>query len=201
MNPGLAALLTTLVVLGGCQTLPLEPDGLSFAERRDRLEAMPSWQIRGRIAIDTGEDAYQGRFNWWQDRDSLSLLIRGPFGAGSVEIAGTVDELTVRARGDTWVLNDAETELSALLGWWVPVASLKDWLLGYPDANYDARTVMAGTVLGGLEQRAWRLDYSEYQNAHGVLVPRRIDLRYESLRLVVTIDDWTYPEDTEERLN
>lgn len=188
-------------VLAGCATLPAD-DGLSFPERRDRLSGIEHWEMRGRIAIDTGQDAYQGRFNWWQEANNLSLLIRGPFGAGSVEISGDAAALTVRSRGDQYQLTDPEIELSELLGWWVPVTSLKSWLLGMPDQAYESRPAYSGDkVLERLEQRAWLLEYTDYQVADGLLVPRRIELRHDTLRLIVTIDTWSAADWQQARLN
>jgi outer membrane lipoprotein LolB len=196
----LAAAIT--LVIAGCATLPEETDGLTYKERRERIDALAYWEIRGRIAIDTGQDAYQGRFSWWQDGNRLTLLVRGPFGAGSVEISGTAEELLVRTRKESWVLRDPEIELSRLLGWWVPVTSLKWWLFGVADANFDdSRSEIANGVLEQLEQRDWRLDYDRYQLANGVLIPRTIDMRHASLRLVVTVDSLNTEASEARRLN
>jgi outer membrane lipoprotein LolB len=190
------------LVIAACATLPEETDGLSYSERRERIDELMYWEIRGRIAIDTGENAYQGRFSWWQDGERLTLLIRGPFGAGSVEIAGTAEELLVRTRRESWILRDPEAELSDLLGWWVPVTSLKWWLFGVADANFDdSRSAIANGVLERLEQRDWRLDYDRYQLAAGVLIPRTIDMHHASLRLVVTVDSLSTEASESRRLN
>jgi outer membrane lipoprotein LolB len=105
--------------------------------------------------------------------------------------------LKVTARGETRTLTDPETELSELIGWWLPVASLPHWLLGFPDRAFPATTEpgVDGT-LAALEQRLWRVAYPMYQLAPlagiatGVLVPRRIDLAHGVLTLRLTIDDW-----------
>ena len=80
------------MLLGGCVTPP-ETDvaastGQTFAERESRLRSVRNWEMRGRIAVDTGDDAWQGRFTWWQDADALRLLIRGPLNSRPVEITG-----------------------------------------------------------------------------------------------------------------
>jgi outer membrane lipoprotein LolB len=115
-----------------------------------------------------------------------------------MQVAGTPNGLTVTSRGDTRVLEDPETQLSELMGWWLPVGSLHAWLLGLPDSQYEARTEpgVDGT-LAALEQRLWRVAYESYQLAgasaadpDAVLVPRRIDLEHGELRLRLTIDDW-----------
>jgi outer membrane biogenesis lipoprotein LolB len=97
----------------------------------------------------------------------------------------------VRARGETWELTDPESELSALLGWWLPVRSFSAWLLGFPDPNFAADTTIGpDDALQSLEQRRWSLNYESYRLADGVLVPRRIDLAHQDLELRVIVDRW-----------
>ena len=69
-----ARALAACALLQGCANLPLGSDGLSQEERRLRLEAVDRWQVRGRLAVDTGERAFQGSFNWQQEQDALTLL-------------------------------------------------------------------------------------------------------------------------------
>ncbi len=177
--------------LSGCAHAPVGQDERSFPERQSYLEQLDGWDVRGRIAVDTGERAFQGRFQWQQTADSLDLSIRGPFGAGILQITGPSDHLTVRARGETQELTDPETELSALLGWWLPVTSLGSWLLGFPDPGFPAETSLGpDDALQSLEQRRWRLTYESYQLTDGVLLPRRIDLAHQNLELRVIVDRW-----------
>ena len=187
-----SALPGAAIVLAACVHLQVADDGLGYDERRELLESLSGWEMRGRLAVDTGERAFQGRFAWRQDSDRLALSVRGPFGAGSFEIAGSPEAMTLRARGESWTLADPETELSDVIGWWVPVGSLKAWLIGVPDRLFDARPQFdPDGQLVALEQRQWRLDYGAYQLADGVLVPRRIELTHDALRLSLTVDDWT----------
>lgn len=190
MKPALA-LLGAVIALAGCGTLPVADDGLRYDERRARLESLSGWEMRGRLAVDTGERAFQGRFQWRQDEDRLQLSVRGPFGAGSFEVAGSPQAMTLRARGESWTLVDPETELSDLVGWWVPVASLNAWLLGLPDGLFDARPQFdRDGRLVALEQRLWRLEYGGYELVEGLLVPGSIDMSHDALRLSLTVDDW-----------
>jgi outer membrane lipoprotein LolB len=184
----------------GCARLPVVSDGLSFDEREARLAATDSWEMRGRLAVDTGERAFQARFRWRQAGDDLRLTVRGPLGSGSFEVSGSPDAMTVLTRGETRVLTDPEHELSVLFGWWLPVTSLPHWLIGLPDDGYAARTDFAvGGTLAGLEQRQWRIDYAEYQLTGGILVPHRLTLANEPLHLELTIDTWQPAEpDTEQ---
>jgi outer membrane lipoprotein LolB len=201
MTRGLAPLFgatLTAALLAACAHLPVGDDGLSYEQRRARLEAVDAWEMRGRLAVAAGERAFQGSFRWRQDADALDLSVRGPLGAGVLEVNGTPTALKVTARGDTRELADPETQLSELLGWWLPVGSLHAWLLGLPDPKFKASTEPgADGTIASLEQRLWRVAFASYQLAPGkagaetrVLVPRRIDLTHGELRLRLTIDDW-----------
>ncbi len=177
--------------LSGCAHAPAIQDELSFPERQVYLEQLEGWNLSGRIAVDTGEQAFQGRFRWQQSPESLDLSIRGPFGAGVLEVAGPPERLTVRARGESWALTDPEAELSELMGWWLPVRSFSAWLLGLPVPLYPATTALGPeNALQSLEQRLWKLTYQTYQLTDGVLLPRRIDLSHQDLELRLIIDQW-----------
>src|SRR5690606_23765308 len=107
-----AALVAAVLLAAACvPRLEIEHDGLGFDERRARLAAIPSWRMQGRLAIDTGERAAQGRFSWIQDGDVSTLLVRGPLGGGVLEVTGTAGEMIVTARGERRVLTDPEADL------------------------------------------------------------------------------------------
>jgi outer membrane lipoprotein LolB len=154
--------------------------------------------MRGRLTVDTGERSFQGSFNWQQHDDALDLVVRGPLRNGVLRVEGPPDELKVTARGETRTLTDPETELSELIGWWLPVASLPHWLLGFPDDGFPAVTQPgADGTLAAIEQRLWRVDYADYGLAAPegdlgtkILVPHRLELTHGALALTLTIDDW-----------
>lgn len=196
-------LLIALATLGACARLPVGSDGMSITERRAALARYDSWQIRGRLAVNTGERGFQGSFDWQQNDDALDLSIRGPIGFGVLRISGTPNALTVTTRGETRTLADPENDLSQLVGWWLPVASLPAWLLGMPDPAFpSAVTPGADGTLAALEQRLWDLTFVSYRlDDDNLLLPRRIDLAHGELTLRVTIDEFTPAERTAGALN
>jgi outer membrane lipoprotein LolB len=196
MKPKLLTVVAALV-LPACATLPVGSDGLSYGARRAAFEAVGVWELTGRLAVDTGGRGFQGSFDWRQQGDALDLSVRGPFGAGVLKVAGTPSSMTFTARGETRTLTDPEQELSALLGWWLPVGSLHAWLLGLTDPGFRAAVVNgADGTLAAFDQRLWHVAFPTYQLApfasetNGVLVPRRIDLAHGDLKLRLTIDTW-----------
>lgn len=206
MNRVLIAVAAAALLAGCAARAPFEAepatDGLSLEQRQAALAALPGWEMRGRLAIDTGERAYQARFEWRQEADRLRLSIRGPLGAGGVEVSGSDQSLMVRARGESYALDDPEIQLSEVLGWWLPVASLDNWLLGLPDRLFEADAkVEAGGRLLSLEQRLWRLDYDRFELAEQWLLPRRIAMNHEDLHIRLTVDAWRPTESAGGRLN
>jgi len=195
MKRWLAPLLAA-AALTACANLPVGSDGLSLGERRAQLESVAAWEIRGRLAVDTGGRAFQGSFRWRQGTETLDLTVRGPLGNGVLAVNGSPNALTVTARGETRVLADPESQLSELVGWWLPIGSLHAWLLGLPDPLFDSTTEPgADGTLASLDQRLWHVAYPGYQlapanNSPMMLVPRRIDLAHGELRLRLTIDEW-----------
>lgn len=148
--------------------------------------------MNGRIAVNTGSQAFQGRFRWRQTEDEVELSISNPLGMSVLRVSGPPERLTVRAGGETWELEDPEPELSALLGWWLPVRSLDAWLLGHADPDFGAERQFSPTrtELRTLDQRLWHLDYESYRMHEGLLLPRRIDLAHGELELRVIVDGW-----------
>lgn len=191
MRSAAAAALTVTAVLWGCATLQPGDDAMTYAQRRDFLTTLDAWDVRGRIAIDTGEEAFQGRFQWSERPGRLELTVRSPLGNTLLRVSGPADQLTVEARGETRELDDPERQLSALLGWWLPVESFRSWLLGVADPDFPARERFGENgSLATLEQRRWRLSFATYALQSGVLLPRRIDLNHAQLELRVVVDDW-----------
>jgi outer membrane lipoprotein LolB len=194
-SPRLLIASAAAMLLAGCVTPPeTQAPGTadqSFEQREDALRAVRNWEMRGRIAIDTGTEARQARFTWWQEGESLRLNVRGPLNAGAVEIRGDEQSLTLRHRRETRVLTDPELQLSELLGWWLPVTSLQSWLLALPDSRYPiAEITLKDARLQTLQQRAWFLRYADYKNQAAADIPASITLSHAPLELVVTIDAW-----------
>jgi outer membrane lipoprotein LolB len=190
---GLCA-LAAFIFLAGCTHVPVKvADGLTFEQRRALLAASPRWTMRGRIAVVAGDEGFNGRFSWRQLDDGLDLRVRGPLGAGAMAIRGDARQLTVTARGadEPVTITDPEAELPALLGWWVPVRSVPDWLLGIPDRDYPAtESFAADGLLAAFSQRGWRVQVQRYQLAENVLIPAQLQLDHEDLRLKLIIDGW-----------
>jgi len=184
-------------LLAGCATRGTisEPE-LSPAVRRATLESLANWEARGRIALKTPGTSGQGSFAWTQTGDRAVLQVSGPFGADAYEIRWEPARLTVLSnRGEVAAdytgPDAAERFLDEQLGWSLPVANARHWLLGLVGPDSPAvETLDASGLLAGLTQDGWQVRYDEYRPHNGIAMPRKLVLESATGRIRLVIDTW-----------
>jgi outer membrane lipoprotein LolB len=176
-------LLNGCAVLDGRDAVPALPDLAlpdGWEARRGTLQGWPGYELRGRVAVASGEDGFSGNLRWLQRPTLTRLELDGPLGVGGVRY-----EFTPGA--DPAALEQA-------LGAPVPLASLRYWLLGVPDpaAVAEESVLESGGRLGALQQGGWRIDYSRYAAVAGsrLELPETIEIRRDPVRLRVRIARW-----------
>ena len=190
---GLGALLA-LMLLAGCRTLthPLPP-GAPYAERRAQLQALPHFSLKGRVALSANGNGFNANLRWAQDRTRSQLALEGPLGVGGLQITADGESLQmVTSHGDRIADQAAHAELIARLGFDVPIASLRYWVLGVPDpaSAADESVDAVQQRLTGLSQDGWQVTYAAYTNAAGEVLPSRLTLERESVRVRLFVEDW-----------
>jgi outer membrane lipoprotein LolB len=183
--------LVLLGVLAGCATQAPIPTSGALPDPA----AWRHWTAGGRLALSTGEQGGSGSFVWNQDGQTSRLDLRGPLGAGALQVVVGPDGLAL-ADGSGRQL-DAEAARSALkarLGADLPWSSLSYWMLGVPApgaaATVDDPDAGQRRVI---EQSGWRIDYDAYTAAHGTMLPRRFTATREGVRVKVIVDNWALP--------
>ncbi len=190
------ALLTLVALLSGCVTprsieLPDLPD---WQTRKDLLVGVDEWEFAGRIGVSAGDEGFNGQLWWRQDGIVFRARISGPLGVGTVFINGDRHELTVTDRdGTVTELVDAEVELRQMYGWTIPVTSLRFWALGIPDPASPADAEFsADGQLSKLRQQNWQVDFTQYREGGGQLMPRRLTAVSDDVKVRLVIDKWTF---------
>ncbi len=189
------ALLVFLLILGGCATTQPpapKPSGETWASRRDALLELSAWQAQGRIALNAGKDGWSGNFIWKQDGDDLDFRFNGPLGIGGFRIFGDDNRLRVETSdGERFDLNDPETDLRERYGWSIPLYSMRYWMLGVPDPQaQSSETLDDAQELIALEQRGWRIGYEGYGDTEGTVLPHKLTMEGEGLRIKVIAERW-----------
>lgn len=188
--------LLVLCMLAACATtrnvqLPPLPD---WETRQAVLQDLGQWSFAGRIGVSAGDEGFNGKLWWRQDSTVFRARISGPLGVGSVFINGRGAEVTVTDNeGEVTRLQDAEADLRAMYGWTIPLASLRHWALGIPDPAVPAETVFdAAGQLVHMAQGGWRVDISQYREAAGQAMPRRLTAVSDDVKVRLVVDEWSF---------
>jgi outer membrane lipoprotein LolB len=192
--PWVGALLT-LAALTGCRTLPPATAGMSapWPERRPQLQALAHFQLKGRVALSASGNGFNANLRWSQEQARSQIALEGPLGVGGMQIIASGSDLDiVTPHGERISNQAAHAELSARLGFDVPIESLRYWVLGAPDPAQPAEESLdaSGQRLVSLVQDGWHINYDEYTSAAGQTLPARMTLQREAVRVRLLVEDW-----------
>jgi len=214
-----ALLLAAAMLLAACATIrrpPLAPPAgaASWPERRAALQALPGFELRGRVAVSTGNDGFNARLRWNQAGTQSDLALDGPLGIGGARVSSDGQSLVVTTpKGERLDRDAAQAELRARLGFEPPLGELRYWVLGVPaPAAGAAQEMLDGSSrLAALDQDGWHVDYSDYRAADPAVTgdgasggaagsatpasadvrPTRVTLTRGPLRVRLLIDHWS----------
>ncbi len=187
------AALALLLTLGGCVTqhAPWAPP-TDLAE----LQAIGGFELGGRIGVTTASDGFNGSLSWRQEGDRVKLSVHGALGAGRVEISGDASGVEIRASdGTRQRYADPTQALAEFYGWSLPVDALRYWVLGAPSPESVPLEATPTDALGSerlsrLIQDDWQIDYTEYRVYDGWVLPRKLTLEGEDLRVKLVVRNW-----------
>ena len=198
----LLGLVVAVLTASGCAStardslqLPSMPD---WAARQAALSEIRDWDFKGRIAVKTGDDGFNARFDWQQRGERFRATVSGPMGIGTVRIDGSPRRIVLTDKdGEKAVLTDPEAELQYRYGWTLPVTSLRFWALGIPDpATPSELTQNTAGQLETVRQSGWEVTVPRYREAAGQPMPRNIvatsEMNGVATRVRMVIDRWAF---------
>jgi len=193
------ALMSAALLLAACSSLHgIAPAGAedeaSWQRHHMELAALGDWNFSGRVGFADGKDSGSGSLDWAQKAGVTTLDFHAPLGAGAVHMEGDASALHVTtSRGDDFVTTDPEDDLGARLHQPMPVLSLRYWMLGIPDPSVEFTKSSAGGELKSLDQRGWHVEYQEYAQVQGQLLPVKLSLERDAVHIKVAVSDWSLP--------
>ena len=174
------------LVMTACSTTQVE-EGIKYSKStREHLYDLGSWSFSGRLALTGKKDAWQANIVWAHDLGSDEIKLSGPLGQGATVIRLSSDEVIID-RGDGKVLSSRQPEdfINQQLGLAVPVRSLRYWVVGLPEPS----TTFVLTT-DGFVQSGWLIEYKQEQVVNSELIPRKISVTNERVKLKLMIDQW-----------
>lgn len=174
--------------LPGCALFTAAPQEVSYSKTVNQaLYRLEPWSLDGRIALTSAEDSWTADLAWAHQRDNEQIKLSGPLGQGTLMIRLSENAVTV-SEGDGKVesSDDPEGFINQRLGMFVPVTSLRYWVLGLPEPDLDFQETDEG-----FRQSGWTIAFQTMQRVGQWLLPRKLSVANDRVKLKLFIDQWT----------
>lgn len=187
--------LSFLLFLSACSSVQEVPDSLnsgSWQAHKSSLDGMHHWFASGRAAINNGVESWHVTLLWLQQGEEFKIRLRGPFGAGQVQLSGNATQaMLLTADNEKFYSDNIDRLLYERTGVKMPVAELRYWLMGLPSPlGKESAKIDKHGRLSILHQDSWRVRYKKYMPVNGLVLPRKIFADKKDLDVRVVIDEW-----------
>ena len=146
------------------------------------------------MAVAANGQGFSGTLRYRQAGQRADLSIDGPMGLGGLRLVADGEDVSVAtSKGDKLDGNAAREELERRLGFEMPVAQLRWWLLGIPEPGTGEASPPANgspEPLPDFEQDGWRVAVSSRASALGFSLPQRLTIEREGARMKLLVDRW-----------
>jgi outer membrane lipoprotein LolB len=171
-----------LAVLSACRTVPPAPiigpgADAPWPEQRARLETFDRYALVGRVAVAANGQGFTAALRYEQRTAGSNLALDGPLGIGGLRVELEGEDLRIEtSRGEKLAGADARQELERRLGFPLPLAELRWWLLAIPAPGGDAtmRMDIASHEITRFVQRGWSVTIDKRMPALGFALPQRL---------------------------
>lgn len=194
-----AAALAALLAACAPATLPLRPGTAAQiraqAQRTQVLARLPVWHASGRIGVHDGTHGGSGGFDWSQDGAAIDFTLRAPITGRSFRLTSGPDGACLSGLKPQPVCAfDAASLLRAELGWELPLADLRDWVLGMAAAGSPARLAYGADGLPAqLSQDGWVVQYRSWHlRTRPVALPALIVARRKPYSVRLYVERWRF---------
>jgi len=190
--------LLALLVMQGCAMFqptpaPPPPAGtqVDWLQHLRHLTLLQEWKLQGKIGVHNKTDGGSAYIDWSQSFDSFYIVLSGPLGQGTTIVSGNPTGARLQQSGGTYVAESPEELVYEHTGWQIPINDLLYWVKGMPAPT--GNPVITRTPLGTLatlKQDGWQLEYANYTETLGNLLPQKIRIRKGDLKVVLVIKSW-----------
>lgn len=179
-------------IVGGAPERVDNPEEV-WRTRRAHLLGIEQWTAFGKLALRSEGEAWAATLYWRQLGDEFRIRLTGPFGGGGLEIEGDPSSVELRtADNKVYTATDAEELLFQHVGWRMPLAGLRYWMLGRiePEAPAEKVFIDVGGRVVRFQQLGWKVNYYDYRDVEELAMPRKASLENDRVTASVLISRW-----------
>lgn len=177
--------MVMVLVFSGCAAPPVKQAAYSESAKKGHYQAR-NWALDGRVALRSGNESWTAGVEWQLLDDEEMIRIIGPLGQGAVFIHVTDEYVDVdRGEGAVRYFDRSDDFVTEQLGFYVPLRSLRYWVMGLADPGLPSEEIINGFIQG-----SWRVLYRQMQSAGQQALPYRMDVSNHDVKLKLIIDKW-----------
>lgn len=178
--------------LSACVTTRPPPPSAVWLARVSELQNAGDWQLDGRAAVALGTQGWQASLTWRQADNIAEVHLAGPFGIGALVLKQTPAGLSLNGAPPS---DAVMAQVEEKLGFDPPIDDLHYWLLGVPNpgSTYDVARNEQDRAKS-LSQDGWSVAYDRYMPAAGDVLPTRLVVSRDAVRVRIIIDHWNWPK-------
>ncbi len=185
-NLGLSLGGCLIFLLSACSVAPVEQDVHYSRASMLHLYDLERWSFDGRLALTGQNDSWSANISWEHSPEAEKIKLSGPLGQGAVVISLTRGVVTID-RGGNDVLSSTQPEefINQQLGMFVPVGSLRYWVVGLPEPSHSYKDAE-----NGFNQSGWLSEYKQMQRVDDGAMPLKMMVMNNQVKLKLIIDHW-----------
>lgn len=189
--------MAALGLFAGCRTVPpgavLGPGAdAPWPEQRAALERLERYNLNGRVAVAANGQGFSASLRYQQLPRGSNLALDGPLGIGGLRVILDGEDLEVEtSRGEKLDGDAARAALELRLGFALPLAELRWWLLGIPAPGEAIVNQDGGSgEIRDFTQSGWRVSINTRAAGLGFSLPQRLTAERDGARLKLLVERW-----------
>ncbi len=181
----IALCLVLLSILASCTTINTYDARLGRELSKQKKAELKKWSLQGRLLIKS-DDVLTANIQWQHENEKDVLRLFGALGMGAMLIELNEHEIMLdTGEGDKQVSQDIDVFIAQKIGFVVPLTALRRWVVGEYLQN-----VPVLQQENGFQQLGWQITYNEYMDTSVGVMPRKIKISKEKIKLKLIIDQW-----------
>ncbi len=184
------------ILLISCSYIPTAslPKATSWDQHQKSINNLTVWHAIGKIGFTNGNQGGSASLDWQQKKNNFTLNLYGPFKTENIRITGKPGVIYLSTSdGIQQTANTPEEVIEKQLGWNVPVTGLIYWSKGIPIPGEPSDLIQLSKEnrLTRLVQHGWNIEYHEYKAFDQFILPTKITLQYEKIKIKLIFKSWT----------